>query len=185
MSADATPPADFAAPGGWTAPGKEPSADCNGSRGLVGAGGALAFPAMSEYETKVFRRFARGYEAKYHQHSIQLEGDKQLPKVAAAFRLMKKGILMRPSACHWYLTELGKKMALEWQRQKAGGGGAEHGDGNGAQQSGAVPSIDPKLSDTQRRRDACAAGSSGAGGVTERRVRWSAWLGVAVIWVDV
>ena len=36
---------------------------------------------------------------------------------------------------------------------------------------------DPKLSDTERRRDACAAGSAGAGGVTERSVRCSAWLG--------
>lgn len=81
------------------------------------AHGSGAFPAMTEYEAKVFRRFARGYDAGYHQHSIQLEGDKQLPKVAAAFRLMKKGILTRPSACHWYLTDLGKEMALEWQRQ--------------------------------------------------------------------
>ena len=37
---------------------------------------------------------------------------------------------------------------------------------------------DPKLSDTERRRDACAEGSAGAGGVTERSVRCSAWLGV-------
>ena len=36
---------------------------------------------------------------------------------------------------------------------------------------------DPKLSDTERRHDACAAGLRGAGGVTERRVRCSAWLG--------
>ena len=36
---------------------------------------------------------------------------------------------------------------------------------------------DLKLSDTERRRDACAEGSAGAGGVTERSVRWSAWLG--------
>ena len=142
MSDNTSPPADFAAPGGWTAPGKEPRADCNGSRGLAGAGGELAFPKMSEYQAKVFRRFARGYEAKYHQHSIQLEGDKQLPKVAAALRLMKKGILMRTSSCHWYLTELGKKMALEWQRQQAGGGGAELGERNGAQKSGAVPPIE-------------------------------------------
>ena len=36
---------------------------------------------------------------------------------------------------------------------------------------------DPKLSDGGGRRDACAAGSSGAGGVTTGAVRWSAWLG--------
>ena len=36
---------------------------------------------------------------------------------------------------------------------------------------------DPKLSDRGGRRDACAAGSSGAGGVTTGAVRWSAWLG--------
>ena len=100
----------------------KPSASKQTANAVVIAGaahGSGAFPAMSEYEAKVFRRFARGYQAGYHQHSIQLEGDKQLPKVAAAFRLMRKGILSRPSACHWYLTDLGKEMALEWQRQNA------------------------------------------------------------------
>ena len=34
-------PEAFGAAHGWTAPGQEPSANCNGSRGLVGAGGVL------------------------------------------------------------------------------------------------------------------------------------------------
>ena len=101
-----------------TAPATSESTQDSNAVVIAGAAhGSGAFPAMSEYEAKVFRRFARGYQAGYHQHSIQLEGDKQLPKVAAAFRLMRKGILSRPSACHWYLTDLGKEMALEWQRQ--------------------------------------------------------------------
>ena len=102
-----------------TSPSTEAKRQPASAAGLRAAQGAGAFPAMSEYEAKVFRRFARGYQAGYHQHSIQLEGDKQLPKVAAAFRLMRKGVLSRPSACHWYLTDLGKEMALEWQRPNA------------------------------------------------------------------
>ncbi len=43
---------------------------------------------------------------------------------------------------------------------------------------------DPKLSDTPERRGACVVGGKAAveaGAVTRRRVRCSAWLGVAVI----
>ena len=40
---------------------------------------------------------------------------------------------------------------------------------------------DPKLSERGGRRDACAAGSAGAGSVTPGAVRCSAWLGVAAV----
>ena len=46
MSDNAPTPADFAAPGGWTAPGQEPSVERGESRGLVGVGGAT--PVCSE-----------------------------------------------------------------------------------------------------------------------------------------
>ena len=50
--------------------------------------------------------------------------------------------------------------------------------------NGAVPPIDPKLSDGRGWRDRCAAGErwrQEAAGVTAAPVRCSAWLGVAVI----
>jgi len=74
------------------------------------------FPKMSEFETKVFTRFARAHKPGYGDHSIQLEGDGRIAICAAAHRLMKKGVLIKHSACNWYLTELGRKMAVEWQK---------------------------------------------------------------------
>jgi hypothetical protein len=78
---------------------------------------AHAFPAMTEYETLVFRRFARAHRPGVFTGPIQLEGGRQLAKVAAGHRLIAKGILYKPCSCHWYLTDFGKKMAEEWQRQ--------------------------------------------------------------------
>ena len=43
---------------------------------------------------------------------------------------------------------------------------------------------DLKLSDCPARRDGCAGEGGGAAGVTRGAVRSSAWLGVAVIWVE-
>lgn len=50
-------------------------------------------------------------------HSVQLEGDKQLAVIAAGHRLMKKGVLIKHRACQWYLTDLGREMALKWQKE--------------------------------------------------------------------
>jgi hypothetical protein len=77
----------------------------------------VTFPTLTEYEALVFRRFARAYKHGIFTGSIQLEGDRQLPKIAAGHRLIKKGVLCKAAACRWYLTDLGEKMAEEWQRQ--------------------------------------------------------------------
>ncbi len=69
------------------------------------------FPIISDFEFKLFRFFARRHVPGYHDNSIQIEGDKQIAVCAAGHRLIKKGILYRNRACHWYLTDLGKRMA--------------------------------------------------------------------------
>lgn len=87
--------------------------------------------AMTDCEAQVFRRFARNHKPGYHDDHIQLEGNKQLARVAAGHRLMKKGVLIKYSACHWYLTDLGKRMAVEWQKQNDQAlprGGAQKGN---------------------------------------------------------
>lgn len=73
------------------------------------------YPKMTEFEQKVFNRFARNHTPGTADHSIQLEGDGRIAICAAAHRLMKKGILIKHTACHWYLTDLGRKMAAEWK----------------------------------------------------------------------
>lgn len=83
---------------------------------LPAAHGYAAFPTLTEYESKVFRIFARRHTPGYHDNAVQLEGDKRLPIVAAGFRLIRKGVLSRHRSCHWYLTDLGRRMAVEWQR---------------------------------------------------------------------
>ena len=80
----------------------------------------VTFPSLTEYEAMVFRRFARAHKPGVFTGSIQLEGDRQLPKVAAGHRLIKKGVRIKAAACRWYLTDLGEKMAEEWQRQNGG-----------------------------------------------------------------
>lgn len=79
-----------------------------------------AHPALTEYEEKVFRRFWRAYTPGVHQHDIQLEGDGQLPVVAAGLRMVKKGVLMRWQSCCWQLTDLGKEMAEVRQQSPEG-----------------------------------------------------------------
>lgn len=74
------------------------------------------FPKMSEFETKVFVRFARAHQPGTADHSIQLEGDGRIAICAAAHRLMKKGVLIKHTACNWYLTDLGRTMAIEWKK---------------------------------------------------------------------
>lgn len=78
---------------------------------------APTFPQMSDYESRVFRRFVRAHKPGFHDHPIQLEGNKQLPVCAAGHRLVRKGILRRDHSCSWRLTELGRQMAVEWQRK--------------------------------------------------------------------
>lgn len=74
------------------------------------------FPDLTPFEEKVFARFARNYKPGWAPHPIQLEGNKQLARVAAGFRMIKKGVLERNESCRWYLTDLGKEMAKEWQK---------------------------------------------------------------------
>lgn len=74
------------------------------------------FPKMSEFEQKVFNRFARAHKPGWSDHPIQLEGDGRIAICAAAHRLMKKGVLVKHTACNWYLTDLGRTMAVEWQK---------------------------------------------------------------------
>lgn len=74
------------------------------------------FPMMSEFEQKVFARFARAHKPGWADHPIQLEGDGRIAICAAAHRLMKKGVLIKHQACCWYLTDLGRQMAVEWKK---------------------------------------------------------------------
>lgn len=76
----------------------------------------MPFPSLTSFEEKIFARFARRHNPSYHDHPIQLEGDGQIAVCAAAHRLQHKGVLVKSEACRWYLTDLGKKMALEWKR---------------------------------------------------------------------
>lgn len=78
----------------------------------------MELDALSEFERKVFTRFAKGFRPEYHQPAIQLEGDKQLPYCAAGHRLMKKGILVKWAACKWNLTKTGERMAVLWQQEQ-------------------------------------------------------------------
>ena len=68
-------------------------------------------PELTEYEEKVFSIFASNHKPGFADHSIQLEGNKQLPVVAAGHRMIKKGVLMCARSCCWYLTDLGQEMA--------------------------------------------------------------------------
>lgn len=68
---------------------------------------APEFPTLTAYEEKVFAQFVANHKPGFHDHSIQLEGDKQLPVVAAGQRLIKKGVLVCHRSCNWYLTEIG------------------------------------------------------------------------------
>lgn len=77
-------------------------------------------PKLTEYEEKVFRIFWKRYEPGVWPHDIQLEGDKRLPVVAAGFRLIKKGVLVRWQSCCWQMTELGKEMAEVRQQSPEG-----------------------------------------------------------------
>ena len=324
MSDNAPKPADFAAPGGWTAPGKEPRADCNGSRGLVGAGGVREWRAegvalylgdcreikvaadavisdppygmnyapkrCGTTDRKWHRRDERkvlgddqdfdpapwlGYErvvlwgANYYADKLppgrrwlvwdKRRGGTQNQDFAASdceigwcnssgTVKMKSHLwsgLCRESEIgeHWHPTQkpvvlmawcmevakvpagaivldpfmgsgttalacirTGRRFvgiekdeahfATAVQRIRAelaqgilfpaGGGGAELGDENGAQKSGAVPPIDPKLSDGGGWRAGCTVGErrrQEAASVTAGAVRCSAWLGVAAIWL--
>lgn len=76
------------------------------------AEGPQGFPKLTEYEAKIFRAFAARYEPGEMFVHVQLEGDGQIAKVAAALRLEKKGLLCRTRACNWYLTQLGEQLAL-------------------------------------------------------------------------
>jgi hypothetical protein len=77
----------------------------------------LKFPVLTPYEEGVFRRFWTRYEPPYHFRSIQLEGNKRLPVVAAGYRLVKKGLVTHWESCKWGLTDLGVAMALDRQRK--------------------------------------------------------------------
>lgn len=79
----------------------------------------MTFPKLTEYEEKVFARFWKSHTPGYHFTAIQLEGDKQLPVVAAGYRMVKKGVLTHWHSCRWGLSDLGKQMAEERQRKKA------------------------------------------------------------------
>ena len=153
-------PEAFGAAHGWTAPGREPRADCNGSSGLVGAGG-VAKP-QSEHD----RINAREWP-----------GTRQLCSECgdATERCEEDAI---------YAEDGSGPMCVEcWEKhpEYEGGGGAELGERNGAQKSGAVPPIDPKLSDGRGWRGPCMAvgkAAAEARAVTATPVRCSAWLGV-------
>lgn len=75
------------------------------------------FPPLTEYEEQVFRRFWTKYTPKYHFNSIQLEGNKRLPVVAAGLRMVKKGVLNNFQSCCWGLTDLGIAMAKDRQKK--------------------------------------------------------------------
>lgn len=76
----------------------------------------MPFPSLTSFEEKIFARFARRHDPGFHDHPVQLEGDGQIAVVNAAKRMEKKGVLVHHQSCHWYLTDLGRKMALEWKR---------------------------------------------------------------------
>lgn len=75
------------------------------------------FPLLSPFEQKLFLRFARRYKPGISYDSLQLEGDGQIAILAAGHRLIKKGLLCKHVACRWYLTDLGKELAMEWQHK--------------------------------------------------------------------
>ncbi|MDE2104376.1 MAG: hypothetical protein KGL39_44470 [Patescibacteria group bacterium] len=87
--------------------------------GVIASSSATCYAAtvtMTEFEAKIFRRFARNHKPPYADRPIQLEGDGQIAVCAAAHRLARKGVLKKYWACAWFLTDLGKQMAVEWQR---------------------------------------------------------------------
>ncbi len=75
------------------------------------------FPALTAYEEQVFRRFWTRHTPGYHFPSIQLEGNKRLPVVAAGYRMVKKGVVTHWESCRWGLTDLGVKMAEDRQKK--------------------------------------------------------------------
>lgn len=75
------------------------------------------FPILTEYEEQVFRCFWTRYTPGYWFNSIQLEGNKRLPVVAAGIRMVKKGVLTNWQSCCWGLTDLGVKMAKDRQKK--------------------------------------------------------------------
>ena len=71
-------------------------------------------PQLTDFEARIFRSVAVHYRPNgYHdQVATRFEGSGKIAWVMAARRLEKKGLLCRTRPCHWYLTELGKELAL-------------------------------------------------------------------------
>jgi len=74
---------------------------------------AGTFPAITVFEERVFRIFAKNHKPGFHDHAIQLEGNGRIAVCAAAHRMIKKGLLIKHGSCRWYLTDLGKRMAVD------------------------------------------------------------------------
>ena len=202
MSDSAPTPADFAAPGGWTAPGKEPGTNCNGSSGLVGVGG--------EEPTREVRRFKWWYKGITREgNTCRFEGDGWAEDFEHASENVERMMREKHPEIKWMQGKeiegrgdnRGVKFGPTIQMLKTKrAAGARSGERNGAQQIGAVPPIDPKLSDSGAWRGSCEnRAKKEATDVKERRartrrlrtgkaatvtrgaVRCSAWLGVTFI----
>lgn len=131
MSDSAPTPADFAAPGGWTAPGKEPRVDCNGSRGLVGVGGVCHGIPQNKGEKRC-QAVGGNAEGKVPTTAPACANEaarsNTAPGGSSIDRILRAGLVAA-------MDEVKRCEA------RTGGGGAELGDENGAQKSGAVPPI--------------------------------------------
>lgn len=82
------------------------------------------FPVLTPYEADIFERFFAWKIRKmvgYAFHSVQLEGNKRLPVVAAGRRMIEKGLLTCHQSCVWYPTDLGKALALGWRTFETAG----------------------------------------------------------------
>lgn len=69
------------------------------------------FPALAPFEKRVFMIFVRRHRPGFASRPVQLQGDKQIHRVAAGCRLEKKGLLCRWDATNWHPTKLGEKLA--------------------------------------------------------------------------
>ena len=147
MSDNAPTPADFAAPGGWTAPGKEPSAERTSDAVRSGAGG---LPPL--------------WKCVWRCLTNREEWEKCRTLSAAAKLLIDE----KPdSELGWtlYDMQLARWMLLVGAERRADNGTCDP-------ECGAVPPIDPKLSDSGAWRGSCEGGAKKeATGVRQRRAR--------------